>query len=67
MDVHGKEDKADIYADMFCLNCDTPALHKLGGVAGHPHDIHPCPHCDTILLNVNQQAGYDNSTCCNSY
>jgi hypothetical protein len=38
MDVHGKEEQADVYTDIFCLNCDTPAMRKLGGAAGHAHE-----------------------------
>jgi hypothetical protein len=61
MDVYGEDEQADVYADIFCLNCDTPAMRKLGGTTGHAHDIHPCLYCNTILLDVSQAGGYDES------
>ncbi|KAF5368271.1 hypothetical protein D9615_010359 [Tricholomella constricta] len=59
MDIHEEDEQGDVFVDLFCLNCDTPALRKFDGVAGHAHDMHPCPYCDTTLLDVNEPAGYD--------
>ncbi|KAF9464566.1 hypothetical protein BDZ94DRAFT_1353354 [Collybia nuda] len=61
MDVHGEDTQADVYADLFLLNCDTPAIRKFNGVAGHGHNIHPCFYCDTTLPDIDTQKGYDNS------
>ncbi|KAF9455543.1 hypothetical protein BDZ94DRAFT_1179759, partial [Collybia nuda] len=61
MDVHGEDTQADVYTDLFLLNCDTPAIQKFNGVAGHGHNIHPCFYCDTTLPDIDTQKGYDNS------
>jgi len=58
MDIHG-EDRADVYADYICANCDTPASRKFNGTAGHGHDFHPCPYCDTNILGVDKLEGFD--------
>ncbi|KAH9921364.1 hypothetical protein B0H21DRAFT_701660 [Amylocystis lapponica] len=60
MEVHD-EGEQDIYADFVCANCDTPAARKVNGTAGHAHDFHPCPYCDTNIVNVNKKEGYDYS------
>ena len=62
MDVHGEE-PADVAAGVICLNCDRPTLSKLGGLASHSHDRHPCPWCHATLLDVNKETGYDHSKC----
>ncbi|KAI0044241.1 hypothetical protein FA95DRAFT_1497378 [Auriscalpium vulgare] len=47
-----------VKADVVCTNCDTPAARKVSGTAGHSADIHPCPWCHCVLLDVNRPAGY---------
>ncbi|KAJ3910774.1 hypothetical protein F5877DRAFT_87069 [Lentinula edodes] len=47
-----------VRADVTCTNCDTPSARKLGGHAGHSHDLHCCPWCHCTLLDVNRPAGY---------
>lgn len=49
----------DIVADFVCNNCDTPAARKISGTAGHSADIHPCPWCHCLLLDVNRPEGYN--------
>lgn len=62
MDTHDEAEQADVYVDSCCLNCDTPALRKFGGLSGHSHDIHPCPWCDTVLVDINNNKGYNYGT-----
>lgn len=50
-----------VYEDCICANCDTPAAHKFNGLAGHSHDMHPCPYCDVNILDVDDMSGYDDS------
>jgi len=49
----------EVYADIICDNCDTPGARKISGTAGHSADIHPCPWCRCVLLDVNRPQGYD--------
>ncbi|KAH9922163.1 hypothetical protein B0H21DRAFT_701295 [Amylocystis lapponica] len=58
MEVY-EEGVQDVYADFVCANCDTPAARKVNGTAGHAHDYHPCPYCNTNILEVNKLDGYD--------
>ncbi|KAH9948903.1 hypothetical protein B0H21DRAFT_689267 [Amylocystis lapponica] len=58
MEVY-EEGEQVIYADYVCANCDTPAARKVNGSAGHAHDFHPCPYCDTNIVDVNKLKGYD--------
>lgn len=60
MDVHDEEPQ-DIYADLVCDNCDTPAARKISGAAGHSADFHPCLYCDTVLVDVNKPCAYDST------
>jgi hypothetical protein len=57
MDIHGQE-PAMVYADYVCNNCDTPAAQKISGMAGHTADFHPCPYCDTALIDINKLETY---------
>ncbi|KAK0229713.1 hypothetical protein EDD85DRAFT_956810 [Armillaria nabsnona] len=62
MDIHGPPERALVYADYICSNCDMPAARKISGQAGHAADLHPCPYCKTTLLDVNKVESYaDNS------
>ena len=49
----------DVYCDVICDNCDTPAACKVSGTAGHSSDINPCPWCRCMMLDVNWPSGYD--------
>ena len=62
MDVWGKEELADIFADFVCLNNDSPAAYKFGGCARVGHDTFPCLWCNANVLNISQIQGYDMST-----
>lgn len=62
MDVWGKEELADIFADFVCLNNDSPAAYKFGGCARVGHDTFPCLWCNANVLDINQIQGYDMST-----
>ncbi|KAF9489274.1 hypothetical protein BDN71DRAFT_1530062 [Pleurotus eryngii] len=61
MEIYDDETTDKVFADLVCNNCDTPAARKISGTAGHAHEFHPCPYCETMLVHVNQAAGY-NST-----
>ncbi|KAK0429946.1 hypothetical protein EV421DRAFT_1669536, partial [Armillaria borealis] len=51
-----------VYADYICSNCDMPTARKISEQAGHATDLHPCPYCKTMLLDVNKAESYaDNS------
>lgn len=60
MEIYG-QDAEEVYADYVCDNCDTPAARKISGTAGHAADFHPCPYCDTILLDINKPVAYDST------
>ena len=63
MEVYDDDDdevlEEDVYGDLLCDNCDMPAARKVSGTAGHSADIHPCPWCRCIMLDVNRPAGYN--------
>ncbi|KAG1725027.1 hypothetical protein EDB19DRAFT_1897829 [Suillus lakei] len=61
MDIHGKDEPANIFADNAILDCDMPASHKCNGTTGHSHDFHPCAFCNVDIMKVNTPEGYDNS------
>jgi hypothetical protein len=61
MAVYGEEDPANVHGGVICGDCDIPAGHKLSGTAGHSHGFHPCPNCDTNILNIDRPQGFDNS------
>ncbi|KAH9942644.1 hypothetical protein B0H21DRAFT_696303 [Amylocystis lapponica] len=66
MEVY-EEGIQDVFADYICANCDTPAARKVNGTAGHAHDFHPCPYCETNILDVNKLSGYDYSKISDDY
>ncbi|KAF5380388.1 hypothetical protein D9615_004710 [Tricholomella constricta] len=58
MEIHDQEPEL-IYADYICNNCDTPAARKISGTAGHSADFHPCPYCETVLIDINKPETYE--------
>jgi len=46
------DDQHTIYGNYFFNDCDTPAARKVSGTAGHSADLHPCPYCETVLIDV---------------
>lgn len=49
-----KKENATVVADCMFNNCDTPAAWKISGTAGHSADLHPCPWCDFVLIDLNK-------------
>ncbi|KAG7095170.1 hypothetical protein E1B28_005949 [Marasmius oreades] len=58
MDIHGEEEPENVFGDIMCTNCDTPAAQCLSGQAGHSADLHPCPYCSTVMLDINKVSSY---------
>jgi len=62
MEMYDEDDKEiveeEVYVDVLCDNCDTPGARKISGTAGHGADLHPCPWCHAVLLDVNRPQGY---------
>ncbi|KAJ3508326.1 hypothetical protein NLJ89_g5817 [Agrocybe chaxingu] len=53
MDIHD-DDTQSVYADCMLDNCDSPAARKFSGTAGHSADLHPCPYCHFVLIDLNK-------------
>lgn len=62
MDIYGKEEPADVFADFICLNNDSPAARKFSGCAGVGHDTFPCLWCNANVLDINRIQGYNMSS-----
>ncbi|KAF5384761.1 hypothetical protein D9615_001059 [Tricholomella constricta] len=58
MEIRDQEPEL-VYADYICNNCDTPAARKISGTAGHSADFHPCPYCETVLIDINKPQTYE--------
>ena len=62
MDIYDEDDKniikETVFADIVCTNCDTPAGRKIGGLAAHNSDLHPCPWCRCLLADLNKPEMY---------
>jgi len=54
MEVFEEETVATVVADCMFDNCDTPAGRKISGTAGHSAELHPCPWCDFVLIDLNK-------------
>src|SRR4051794_29484006 len=60
MEVHGKEMPCQVFADIICKSCDSPARCKLSGGASHSHKNRLCAWCTSSLAQFQSVDLYAN-------